>query len=51
MAECSHNCSTCSQKCSKESLLAPMNKASNVISVTGAEKPVSLGSIVLPQEN
>ena len=28
-----------------------MNKASNVISVTGAEKPVSLGSIVLPQEN
>lgn len=28
-----------------------MNKASNVISVTGATKQVSLGSIVLPQEN
>lgn len=28
-----------------------MNKASNVISVTGAKKAVSLGSIVLPQEN
>ena len=28
-----------------------MNKASNVISVTGAIKPVSLGSMVLPQEN
>lgn len=28
-----------------------MNKPSNVISVTGASKPVSLGSMVLPQEN
>jgi anhydro-N-acetylmuramic acid kinase len=28
-----------------------MNKASNVVSVTGAIKPVSLGSMVLPQEN
>lgn len=28
-----------------------MNKASNVVSVTGATKPVSLGSMVLPQEN
>ncbi len=35
MAECSHDCSTCSQKCSKESLLAPANKASNVKHVIG----------------
>ncbi|MBQ8292877.1 MAG: anhydro-N-acetylmuramic acid kinase [Bacilli bacterium] len=28
-----------------------MNKASNVIKVTGAKKAVSLGSMVLPQEN
>ena len=35
MAECSHDCSTCSQKCSKESLLAPMNKASRVKHVIG----------------
>lgn len=28
-----------------------MNKASNVVSVTGASRPVSLGSMVLPQEN
>ena len=28
-----------------------MNKASNVVSVTGAIRPVSLGSMVLPQEN
>ena len=28
-----------------------MNKASNVVSVTGALRPVSLGSMVLPQEN
>lgn len=35
MAECSHDCSTCSQKCSKESLLAPQNKASNVKRVIG----------------
>ena len=35
MAECSHNCSTCSQKCSKESLLEPGNQASNVKRVIG----------------
>ena len=35
MAECSHNCSTCSQKCSKESLLEPQNKMSNVKRVIG----------------
>ena len=35
MAECTHDCSTCSQKCSKESLLAPQNKASNVKHVIG----------------
>ena len=35
MAECSHNCSTCSQKCSKESLIEPQNKASNVKKVIG----------------
>lgn len=28
-----------------------MNKPSNVTSVTGASKPISLGSMVLPQEN
>ena len=35
MAECSHDCSTCSQKCSKESLLAPANKASRIKHVIG----------------
>ena len=35
MAECNHDCSSCSQKCSKESLLAPMNKASKVKRVIG----------------
>ena len=35
MAECNHNCSECSSKCSKESLLAPQNKASNVKHVIG----------------
>ena len=35
MAECSHDCSTCSQKCSKESMLEPQNKASNVKRVIG----------------
>ena len=35
MAECSHDCSTCSQKCSKESLLAPANKASKIKHVIG----------------
>ena len=35
MAECSHDCSNCSSKCSKESLLAPQNQASNVKRVIG----------------
>ena len=35
MAECNHDCSNCSSKCSKESLLAPANKASNVKRVIG----------------
>ena len=35
MAECSHDCSNCSQKCSKESILEPQNKASNVKHVIG----------------
>ena len=36
MAECTHDCSTCQNKCSKpESLLAPMNAASNVKKVIG----------------
>ena len=35
MAECTHNCSTCSEKCSKESLLAPANAASKVKRVIG----------------
>ena len=35
MAECNHDCSSCSSKCSKESLLAPQNKASNVKRVIG----------------
>lgn len=35
MAECSHNCSNCSEKCSKESLLAPLNSASRVKHVIG----------------
>ena len=35
MAECSHDCSSCSQKCSKESLIEPQNKASNVKKVIG----------------
>ena len=35
MAECNHNCSECSSKCSKESLLAPQNKASNVKHIIG----------------
>ena len=35
MAECTHDCSTCKSKCSKESLLAPMNKASNVKRIIG----------------
>ena len=35
MAECNHDCSSCSQKCSKESLIEPQNKASNVKRVIG----------------
>ena len=35
MAECSHDCSSCSQKCGKESMLEPQNKASNVKHVIG----------------
>ena len=35
MAECSHDCSSCSQKCSKESMIEPQNKASNVKRVIG----------------
>ena len=35
MAECSHDCSSCKEKCSKESLLEPQNKASNVKKVIG----------------
>ncbi len=35
MAECTHDCATCSQKCSKESLLEPQNSASSVKKVIG----------------
>ena len=35
MAECNHDCSSCSSKCSKESFLEPGNKASNVKRVIG----------------
>ena len=35
MAECNHDCSNCSSKCSKESFLEPGNKASNVKRVIG----------------
>ncbi len=35
MAECSHDCANCAEKCSNESLLAPMNQASNVKHVIG----------------
>ena len=35
MAECTHDCSTCKQKCSKESLLEPQNKASRIKHVIG----------------
>ena len=35
MAECTHDCSTCSEKCSKESLMAPANAASRVKRVIG----------------
>ena len=35
MAGCTHDCSTCKSKCSKESLIEPQNKASNVKKVIG----------------
>ena len=35
MSGCTHDCSTCKQKCSKESLIAPQNQASNVKKVIG----------------
>ncbi len=35
MAECSHDCANCAEKCSKESLLAPANKASRIKHVIG----------------
>ncbi len=35
MSECSHDCANCKEKCSKESLLAPKNPASNVKKVIG----------------
>ena len=35
MAECSHDCSSCSSKCSKADLIEPQNKASNVKHVIG----------------
>ena len=35
MSECTHDCSTCSSKCSKESLMAPTNKASKIKHVIG----------------
>ena len=35
MAGCSHDCANCAEKCSKESLLSPQNKASNVKKVIG----------------
>ena len=35
MAECSHDCANCAQKCSKESLLEPQNSASSVKKVIG----------------
>ena len=35
MAECSHDCANCAEKCSKESLLEPQNSASSVKRVIG----------------
>ena len=35
MAECSHDCSNCAEKCSKESFLVPGNQHSNVKHVIG----------------
>ncbi len=35
MSECTHDCSTCSSKCSKADLILPQNSASNVKKVIG----------------
>lgn len=35
MSECTHDCASCTEKCEKESLLAPPNKASNIKRVIG----------------
>ena len=35
MAGCTHDCSTCSSKCSKADLIEPQNKASNVKKIIG----------------
>ncbi len=35
MAECSHDCANCKEKCSKESLIEPQNAASSVKKVIG----------------
>ena len=35
MSECTHDCSTCKEKCENESLLAPENKASRIKHVIG----------------
>ena len=35
MSGCTHDCSTCSSKCSKESLMAPTNKSSKIKHVIG----------------
>ena len=35
MSGCTHDCSTCSSKCSKESLIAPTNKVSKIKHVIG----------------
>lgn len=35
MSECTHDCSTCSSKCERESLLAPQNQGSHVRRVIG----------------
>lgn len=35
MAECSHNCASCAEKCSKESFLEPANKASKIKHIIG----------------
>jgi len=35
MSGCSHDCANCAEKCSKESLLAPANKASHIKHVIG----------------